>query len=247
MSFKPEPAAAADGASTASPEGSTAAVDGITGTTGTTATLETLVRTQLSKALGGRRGMLEGAIPTIGFTVVWIVAHDLKLALLVSGGLAVALLLLRVIHRSTVQFVLNSLVGIAIAAIFALRSGRAEDAFLPGVIYNAVYAVILGGSALLRWPVVGFMIGSVTGEPTAWHADRHLVALCSKLTWLLAVPCVLRVLVQYPLYRMHEAGWLGVAKLAMGWPLQVGALAAMVWLLSRDTTTVAVPVDIRAG
>lgn len=210
-------------------------------TAGSTDTLETLVRTQLSKALGGRRGMLEGAVPTVGFTLVWILAHDLRLALLVSGGVAVALLVLRIAQRSSVQFVLNSLVGIAIAAVFALRSGRAEDAFLPGVIYNAVYAVILGGSALIRWPVVGFMIGSVTGEPTAWHSDRHLVALCSKLTWLLAVPCILRVLVQYPLYRMHEAGWLGVAKIAMGWPLQVAALAAAVWLLSRDTTTVTVP------
>ncbi len=216
------------------------APESATGAGTQTATLETLVRTQLSKALGGRRGMLEGAIPTLGFTVIWIVAHDLRLALVVSGALAVGLLVLRVIHHSTVQFVLNSLVGIAIAAVFALRSGRAEDAFLPGVIYNAVYAVVLGGSALLRWPVVGFMIGSVTGEPTAWHRDRHLVALCSRLTWLLALPCILRVIVQYPLYRMHEAGWLGVAKLAMGWPLQIAALTAMVWLLSRDDTPVTV-------
>jgi len=32
---------------------------------------------------------------------------------------------------------------------------------------------------------------------------------------------------------------LGVAKLAMGWPLQVAALTAMVWLLSRNKTPVA--------
>jgi hypothetical protein len=30
-----------------------------------------------------------------------------------------------------------------------------------------------------------------------------------------------------------------VAKLAMGWPLQVAALAAMVWLLSRNKTPAA--------
>lgn len=207
----------------------------------TSVALETLVRSQLSKALGGKRGMLEGAVPTLGFTITWIVTHHLNLALVVSGALAVVLLLLRVAQRSTVQFVLNSLVGIAIAAIFALRSGRAEDAFLPGIIYNAVYAVLLGGSALVRWPAVGFMIGGVTGDLAAWHNDRHLVSLCSKLTWLLALPCLLRVVVQYPLYALHEAGWLGFAKLAMGWPLQIAALAAMVWLLSRDKTTVEVP------
>ncbi len=34
-------------------------------------TVEALVRAQLSKALGGKRGMLEGAIPTLGFTLTW--------------------------------------------------------------------------------------------------------------------------------------------------------------------------------
>jgi Protein of unknown function (DUF3159) len=205
-----------------------------------TVTLETLVRTQLSKALGGKRGMLEGAIPTIGFTVTWITLHNLNLSLAISGGLAVILLILRIVQRSTPQFVLNSLFGIGIAAVFALRSGRAEDAFLPGIIYNAFYAVALAGSALVRWPLVGFMIGGVTGDLTRWHDDRHLVSLCGKLTWLLALPCLLRVLVQYPLYELHQAGWLGVSKIVMGWPLQVAALGTMIWLLSRDNTKVTV-------
>jgi hypothetical protein len=207
-----------------------------------TVTLETLVRTQLSKALGGKRGMLEGAIPTLGFTLTWITVHSLNLALVISGALAVILLGMRIVQRSTPQFVLNALFGIAIAAFFALRSGRAEDAFLPGIIYNAVYAVVFAGSALVRWPLVGFMIGGVTGDLTRWHEDKHLVSLCAKLTWLLGVPCVLRVVVQYPLYELHQTGWLGVTKIVMGWPLQLAALAAMVWLLSRDETPVSLPV-----
>jgi hypothetical protein len=206
-------------------------------------TVEALVRSQLSTALGGRRGIIEGALPTLGFTISWIAVHNLKLSLIIAGSLAVVLLLVRIIQRSTVQFVFNSAVGIAIAAIFALRSGRAEDAFLPGLIYNAVYAVVLSASALLRWPLVGFMIGGVSGDPTGWHSDKNLVALCSKLTWLLAAPCFLRVLVQYPLCAAHEAGWLGIAKLAMGWPLQLAAFAAMAWVLNRDSTPIPVKRD----
>lgn len=199
-------------------------------------TVEELVRQQLSTALGGGRGMLEGAVPTVGFTATWISSHDLRLSLVISGTLAVFLLVLRIAQRSTVQFVLNSMFGIAIAAFFALRSGRAEDAFLPGLIYNAGYAVFLTTTVVLRWPLVGFIIGSVTGDPTAWHRDRHLVSLCSKLTLVLAAPCIVRVVVQYPLWAAGEAGWLGVAKIAMGWPLQLAALAVMVWMLSRDQT-----------
>lgn len=203
-------------------------------------TVEQLVRDQLAKALGGKRGVLEGAVPTLGFTISWIAFHELKLSLAISFGLAAVALVIRLVQRSTIQFVFNSIIGITIAAIFALRSGRAEDAFLPGLIYNSAYAVFLIGSVVVRWPLIGFLIGSVTGDPTAWHKDKQLVALCSKLTWILAVPCVLRVLVQYPLWASHQAGWLGVAKLAMGWPLQLAALAAMAWVLSRDKTEISV-------
>lgn len=201
-------------------------------------TVEQLIRARLAQALGGRRGMVEGAVPTVGFTLTWITSHDLRLSLGLGAGLALVLLAVRLAQRQTPQFVLNSLVGIAIAALFALRSGEAQDAFLPGIIYNAVYAVVLVGSVLVRWPLLGFLIGSVTGDPTGWRADSGLVRLCSRLTLVLAVPCVLRVAIQYPLWLGGEAmvGWLGAAKLALGWPLQVAALAAMAWLLSRNHT-----------
>jgi hypothetical protein len=135
-----------------------------------------------------------------------------------------------------VQFVVNSLVGIAIAAVFASRSGRAEDVFLPGIIYNAAYTVGLTLSVLVRWPLVGLMIGSVTGDLTSWRSDPAVLRLCSRLTWVLVVPCAVRVAVQYPLYLAGEVGWLGVSKIALGWPLQVAALAVMVYLLARGRT-----------
>ena len=105
--------------------------------------------------------------------------------------------------------------------------------------YNAVYAVLLTLSIVVRWPLVGVMIGSVTGDLTAWRADPGVVRLCSRLTWLLVLPCAVRVSVQYPLYLAGEVGWLGVSKIALGWPLQVAALAAMVALLARGRTPLA--------
>jgi hypothetical protein len=219
-----------------------------------TDTVESAVRAQLSKALGGRRGMLEAATPTATFTVTFISTKDLQLALVVSISAAVLLLLVRLVQRSTVQFVVNSLVGIGIGALFAWRSaqsgGDANDNalayFLPGLIYNAGYAAVMALSIAVRWPVVGFMVGSVAGDPTAWHQDRQVVRLCRNLTWMLVLPCVLRLLVQAPLYvagrNADDAGpmiaALGVTKIAMGWPLQLAALAGMVWLLARNRTPV---------
>lgn len=199
-------------------------------------TVEEVVRAKLAQALGGRRGMVESALPTIGFTLSYVLMHDLRVSLTIGIGVAVVLLVARLVARQPVQFVVNSLVGIAIAAVFASRSGKAEDVFLPGIIYNAVYAVLLTLSIVVRWPLVGVMIGSVTGDLSSWRQDPGVVRLCNRLTWLLVLPCVVRVAVQYPLYLAGEVGWLGVSKIALGWPLQVAALAAMAYLLARGRT-----------
>ncbi len=244
-SESPAPSAAPSGSAT--PSGPADAAE----------TVEAVVRREMAKALGGRRGMIEAAIPTILFTVVWIASHDLRWALGVSVSAALIALVIRVAQRSTVQFAVNALVGIGIGCLFVyLAARRNADAdgntlamayFLPGLLYNAGYAVVLGVGNLFRWPLLGLLVGSVTGDPTGWRQDRQLVALCQKLTWLLVLPCVLRVLVQGPIWVAGDQGWisgsvavgiLGVLKIVMGWPLQLAALSAIVWVLSRNHTPI---------
>jgi hypothetical protein len=221
-------------------------------------TVEAVVRKQLSTALGGRRGMIEAAVPTIAFTVLWLTTKELRTALVVSVAAALVLLVVRLVQRSTVQFVVNALVGIGIGWLFvsmSARSGGSENDqalayFLPGILYNTGYSVVLAFTCLIGWPLVGFMVGSVTGDPTAWHRDEQVVRLCTKLTWVLVAPCLLRVAAQAPLWLAGKSGALdpetaiaalGVLKIVMGWPLQLAALAAMVALLARDRTPLEQP------
>ncbi|MEU8269755.1 DUF3159 domain-containing protein [Sphaerisporangium sp. NPDC049002] len=201
-------------------------------------TVESAIRAQLAKALGGVRGVIEAAVPTVVFTITWISTEQLKVSLMVSIGVAVLLLLVRLAQRTTPQFVINSLIGIGIGAVFASRSGDAKDVFLPGILYNGGYAAVMVLSIVVRWPVVGFLIGSVTGDPTGWRQNPGIVRLCSRLTWLLILPCLLRVVVQLPLYWADQVAALLVAKVALGWPVQVAALGAMVWVLARGRTPI---------
>lgn len=199
-------------------------------------TVEQVVREQLAVALGGFRGSMETAIPTVAFTISYIVSQSLRPSLVIGISAAALLVLIRAAQRSPMRYVLNSLFGILIAAVFAARSGHAKDAFLPGILYNGAYAVAMIVSILTRWPVVGFLVGAATGDPTGWRADPAMVKLCSRLTWLLLLPCVIRVVVEYPMYSADAIGALGTAKVILGWPLQVAALAAMGALLTRSRT-----------
>lgn len=215
------------------------------------ATVEQVVRAQLAKALGGPRGIIESAVPTVLFTVFFLVTSNIRLALIVSISVTAVLLLIRVVQRSTTQFVFNALVGIGIGALFAYRAsqsgGSQEDVaravFTPGLIYNGVYAIVIILTILIGWPILGFLVGSVTGDATAWHSDKALVKLCSQLTWILAIPCVIRVAVQLPLWLDHQIGLLGASKIALGWPLQLASFAVMGWLLSRNRT----PIEVEKG
>ena len=219
-----------------------------------TDTVEAVVRAQLSRAMGGRRGMIEAAVPTITFTFAYIFTKEIQLAIGLSVTFAVVMLVVRLVQRSTVQYVLNALFGIGVGSFFVWLGGRSggdesEQAlayFLPGLLYNAGYAVLMVLSIVIRWPVVGLLVGAVAEDPLEWRRDQQIVRLCSHLTWLLVLPCLFRVLVQGPIYLSGRAAddadpyvtALGFAKVGMGWPLQVAALGAMVWLLARNRTPV---------
>ncbi len=216
-------------------------------------TVEALVRRQLSMALGGRRGMLEAAAPTLVFTGFWLTTKDLRLALTASAALAVGLLLLRITQRGTTQYVFNAIFGIGLGWLFvylAGRSGGTQDEqalafFLPGLIWSSVYSVGVAVSCLTRWPLIGFMLGNVTGDPTGWRQDPQVVTLCTRLTWVLGLPGIIGVLLQGPVWL---AGWSGAVsadaavltlsalRYGLGWPLRLSALALMGWLLGRNHT-----------
>jgi Protein of unknown function (DUF3159) len=216
-------------------------------------TVEALVRRQLSAALGGRRGMLEAAAPTLLFTGFWLTTKDLRLALTASAALAVGLLVLRIAQRGSTQYVFNAVFGIGLGWLFvylARRSGGTQDEqalafFLPGLVWSSVYSVGIAISCLTRWPLIGFMLGNVTGDPTGWHQDRQIVRLCTRLTWVLGLPGIIGVLLQGPVWL---AGWTGAIsadaavvtlsalRYGLGWPLRISALVLMGWLLGRNHT-----------
>ena len=198
--------------------------------------VEDFVRHQLSISLGGARGMIESALPFVGFTIAWLVGRQLYPALAVAVGIAVLLAVVRLLQRQSVKFVVQAVIPTAIAALIAVRTGRAQDIFLPGILYNGALALLSVITIAVRWPLVGFLIGAAIGDPTGWAKDRGLVRMTSKLTAVLAVPYLTRFVVQLPLFLAGQVVLLGIAKVALGWPLLIAALFVIGLLLSRGRT-----------
>jgi len=198
--------------------------------------VEEFVRYELSQSLGGPRGMLESAVPFLGFTVAWVASRQLYLALGVAVGAAVILAVVRLAQRQSLRYVAQAVIPTAIAAIVATRTGRAEDIFLPGILYNGALAVLSLFTVAIRRPLVGFIIGAAVGDPTGWAKDRGLVRMTTKLTLVLAVPYIARFVIQLPLFLAGQVVWLAVAKVALGWPLLLAALAVIGLMLSKGRT-----------
>lgn len=222
------------------PAGATESTETIESTETTEATVEEIIRSRISDALGGWYGSLETALPTVAFVVTWLILDDVRTAVLASAGLLVVLAVVRLIVGGSLRFLLTAVLATALAAFFALRSGQAEDAFLPGILTSAAYGVGAVVSILVRWPLLGFLVAigdpDYVERPTAWRQDAGLVRVCARLTWVLVALFALRVAIMLPLYLAGEVAWLGVAKIVLGWPAYLLAVVVMAWLLAAGRT-----------
>lgn len=174
----------------------------------------------LANALGGAKGLIDSSLPTIAFIVLYTMLKvELMTAVYVALATAGVLALIRLVQKHSLQQVVSGLIGVAIAAWFVSRTGRAEDYFLPGLFTNLAYGIGILLSILLRFPAVGFVVGALTGDVFGWRKDPAKIRLYSLISWWWVGMFALRLLVQVPLYVAGSLELLATARLIMGWPL----------------------------
>lgn len=171
------------------------------------------------EAIGGWRGMVESVAPGLVFVVVFVATRQILPAVMGSVAVAAVATVARLVQRTPVTQAVGGLLGIGIGAIWAWRSGAAENFFAWGLLTNAAFAVGVTISILVGWPIVGVIVATLFGRSHDWRSDperRNRYALAS---WLWVGAFLLRLAVQVPLYLTAEVGWLGTARLVMGLPL----------------------------
>jgi hypothetical protein len=189
----------------------------------------------LRELLGGRRGALDASIPPAAFVVGWLVSGrsiGWGAAAAIAAGVVVGVWRLVRGRRATAS--VASVAAVSLAAFIALQTGRAEDFFLVQLLSNMASALAWALSILVRWPLLGVVVGLVIGQKTKWRRDPALLRAYGRASWLWAAGYVLRVAVFGLLW---SSGWvvaLGVARLALSWPLVAATLAASAVVLRKS-------------
>ncbi len=179
--------------------------------------------------MGGVSGLIYSALP-VAVLVPVNTAFGLLPAISAALGVAAAVLVWRLFRRDSVQPALAGFMGVGISALIAWVVGESKGYFLLGIWTSLLWAVVFCASVLIRRPVVGYVWSWVNGHDKSWRSSRRaLLAFdLATLTWVLVFGA--RFVVQHHLYDADQTGWLGVARIAMGWPL--AALGALVTYLA---------------
>lgn len=190
-------------------------------------------KAKILAAMGGKKGLLDSGLPALIFLVSFNFTKDVTQSAYAALGLSLVLTLIRLIRRETIQHAISGVIGVAVCAWLANRSGKAEDFYLPGLWTNAIYGAVYLVSIIARWPVIGLIVGPLLEENLRWRKDPLRTKVYIKATWIWVAMFSIRLLVQYPLYVSGNVNLLGTARLIMGYPLFILAAWAT-WIVIKS-------------
>jgi hypothetical protein len=186
----------------------------------------------LLEQMGGVQGIVASTIPVAVFVVVNVL-FALQAALIAALAAGVAIAIWRVARKQALQPAVSGLFAVGVAAFIAYRTGEARAFYLPGLLFSATLGLAFLVSVLVRWPLAGVIWHGINGDGQSWRRDRRLLRAYTLASLLWTLVFVARVVVQGLLYNADEETWLGVARLAMGYPLVGVALLGTYWAVRR--------------
>ncbi len=180
---------------------------------------------RLLAQVGGVSGVIYSSLPVVTFVAVSS-ASGLLPAIGSALGVSAVVLLWRLIRRESTQPAFSGFAGVAVCALIAYAVGQSKGYFLFGIWMSLLWAVVFTVSVVIRRPLVGYAWSWASGRDRGWRrVPRAVYAFdVAALCWVLVFGA--RFVVQRLLYDADQAGWLGVARIGMGWPLTV--MAALV-------------------
>jgi hypothetical protein len=176
------------------------------------------IRADLKQLFVGDRTLGDSFLPPLVFVAtnaVWSLGPASAAALAMGGGVAAW----RIRRGQQVAYALAGIAAIGFAAFLALRSGRAETYFLPGILSAAGWAVLALISMLVRRPLAAWTSWATRRWPLAWYWRNDVRPAYTEVTAIWAFYFAGRALLQWVLFANEQPELLAAAKVATSWPL----------------------------
>ncbi|MCQ4044778.1 DUF3159 domain-containing protein [Streptantibioticus rubrisoli] len=173
----------------------------------------------LLEAFGGVWGMVDTTVPGLVFVAVYTVRHDITASAVAALGLTLVLAIARLVRKQTLKHALSGVFGVAFGAFFAMLSGDAKNFYLPGMLYTLGLAVAYVVSALVRFPLIGVLLGPILRENLSWRTrNPGRFRAYTKASWAWGGILLAKSAILFPLYWWGNATQLGWVKVALGIP-----------------------------
>jgi hypothetical protein len=163
------------------------------------------------------RAAVDTGLGPLAFVIANAVA-GLHTAALVAVGVAVLLMIERLLRRRPVVNAVGGLFGTALCALIALRTGKPTGYFVPRMLYQLALAVVFAGSVLIRRPILSYIVATLYRADAGWTDHPAVRRTMNELTLAWALLFGVRAAVYAVLILSGKVGWLAAASIAMGWP-----------------------------
>lgn len=190
-------------------------------------------KAKILSAFGGTKGLIDSGAPALIFLIAFNVTKDIEIPGYLAIGFSLIVTVIRLVKGDTIQHAISGAIGVGVCVFISRNTGKAEDFYLPGLWTNAIYGAAYALSAIVRWPVVGLILGPLLGENLKWRKDPIRRAVYIKATWIWVGLFAARLVVQYPLYLAGNVNALGTARLIMGFPMFILA-AWLTWQVVKS-------------
>lgn len=189
----------------------------------------------LARLLGGRQGAIDATLPPVAFIAGYLAGREsIGAGVTVALVTAFAIAAWRVRRGTKPRAVALGVLGVGLAALIALRTGRAQDFFMLRIATNAASAAAWLASIAVRWPLLGVVVGLVLGQKARWRRDPALLRAYSRGSWIWVLQYTVRVAAMVPLYLAGDTIALGVVQAALTWPLVALCLVVSWWVVQRS-------------
>ena len=135
-----------------------------------------------------------------------------------AGFAGVAVAAWRVRRGQNVGYAVAGIGAVAFAALLALRSGRAESYFLPGIVSAFAWAAAALVSILVRRPLAGWSSWAYRRWPLAWYWRDDVRPAYTRVSWIWLGYFAVRGGASWWLYAEGRPEALAVFKTMTSWP-----------------------------